>query len=256
MKYTCSLSLELSSNVLRSLALLSYRLKTWVCSRSSSLQKSCFQLIPLRIIPYPLYELYALRISVSALGQYERTDNVCGNCLILKNLYLSELLVMMSSCTSSWRRSQSLIRCCSVCLSILAVSGSITTTSVKSTNINKSVLPHINHTYKLFRQLPLSDKILHERNWRLKNLILCSTKCFHSLSIEWNSVRLGGPVHKIVTKLVRKTLLGLVGVGEGDRVIGYIYVRRDQGVIMASHIGWTMSAKLGSPWIETHQNGT
>ena len=50
-------------------------------------------------------------------------------CVVNGWLYLRELLVMMSSCTSSWRRSQSRTRCCRVCLSILAVSGSMTTTS-------------------------------------------------------------------------------------------------------------------------------
>ena len=34
--------------------------------------------------------------------------------------------------------------------------------------------------------------------------------------IEWNSVRLGGPTHGIVTKTVHKTLPGgVVGVGSG-----------------------------------------
>ena len=35
------------------------------------------------------------------------------------------------------------------------------------------------------------------------------------LSIEWNSIRLSGPSHGIVTKTVHKTMPGVVGVGGG-----------------------------------------
>ena len=35
--------------------------------------------------------------------------------------------------------------------------------------------------------------------------------CF--LSMEWNSIRLSGPAHGIVTKTVHKTLPGVVGLG-------------------------------------------
>ena len=34
------------------------------------------------------------------------------------------------------------------------------------------------------------------------------------MSIKWNSLRLGGPAHGIVTKTVQKTLPGAVGVKE------------------------------------------
>ena len=40
-----------------------------------------------------------------------------------------------------------------------------------------------------------------------------------SLSIEWNSMRLGGPTHRIVTKLCMKLDQGMVGV-RGSRVVG------------------------------------
>ena len=42
-------------------------------------------------------------------------------------------------------------------------------------------------------------------------LIICLT---HYLSIEWNSIRLDGPAHGIVTKTAHKTLPG-GGGGEG-----------------------------------------
>ena len=41
------------------------------------------------------------------------------------------------------------------------------------------------------------------------------------LSFEWNSIRLGGPAHGIVTKTVHKTLPGVVGVkGVGGGRVG------------------------------------
>ena len=41
------------------------------------------------------------------------------------------------------------------------------------------------------------------------------------MSFDWNSIRLGGPAHGIVTKTVYKTLPGEVGVkGEGDGRVG------------------------------------
>ena len=36
------------------------------------------------------------------------------------------------------------------------------------------------------------------------------------LSIEWNSIRLGGPPHGIVTETVHKTLPGWRGLGGGE----------------------------------------
>ena len=48
---------------------------------------------------------------------------------------------------------------------------------------------------------------------------------FRLLSIEWNSTRIGGPAHKILTKIVHKTMprmvrmkrvLGLRGSGDGE----------------------------------------
>ena len=44
-----------------------------------------------------------------------------------------------------------------------------------------------------------------------------------SLSFDWNSIRLGGPAHGIVTKTVHKTLLG----GGGGR--GVVGVRGSRG---------------------------
>ena len=43
------------------------------------------------------------------------------------------------------------------------------------------------------------------------------------LSFEWNSIRLGGPAHGILTKTVHKTLPGGGGgqVGKGGRVGGW-----------------------------------
>ena len=40
---------------------------------------------------------------------------------------------------------------------------------------------------------------------------------FNLLSFEWNSIRLSGPAHGIVTKTVHKTL---PGGGQGGRVMG------------------------------------
>ena len=49
------------------------------------------------------------------------------------------------------------------------------------------------------------------------------------LSIEWNSIRLGDPVHGIVTKTVHKTLPG-GGGGPGGRWVGGVGVVGVQGV--------------------------
>ena len=47
------------------------------------------------------------------------------------------------------------------------------------------------------------------------------------LSFEWNSIRLGGPAHGIVTKTVHKTLPGggRGWVGEGDGGLGVVGVK-------------------------------
>ena len=53
------------------------------------------------------------------------------------------------------------------------------------------------------------------------------------LSIEWNSIRLGGPAHGIVTRTVHKTLPGVVGA-QGWVGIGL------QGVVGTQVMGWVV----------------
>ena len=49
--------------------------------------------------------------------------------------------------------------------------------------------------------------------------LVFSPSCSALLSIEWNSIRLGGPAHGIVTKTVHKTLPG-GGGGPGGGWVG------------------------------------
>ena len=49
------------------------------------------------------------------------------------------------------------------------------------------------------------------------------------LSIEWNSIKLGGPAHGIVTKTVHTSLAG--GGGEGDLRGGKGRVDGKQGIL-------------------------
>ena len=47
------------------------------------------------------------------------------------------------------------------------------------------------------------------------------------LSIEWNSTRIGGPAHTILTKIVHKTM---PGVGRRKRVLGLRGSREGEGL--------------------------
>ena len=63
--------------------------------------------------------------------------------------------------------------------------------------------------------------------------ITISTFLVIFLSFEWNSIRLGGPAHGIVTKTVHKTLVGVKGkmwVCGGDRGPGVVGVKVEVGV--------------------------
>ena len=70
------------------------------------------------------------------------------------------------------------------------------------------------------------------------------------LSIEWNSIRLGGPAHAIVTKTAHKTLLGwcrLRGSGWGLGVVGIKGMRGwSLGVVGVKGVGVWGGGSQGS----------
>ena len=66
----------------------------------------------------------------------------------------------------------------------------------------------------------------------------------HSLSIEWNSIRLGGPAHGIVIKTVHKTLPG-GGGGPWGGWVGVVGVQGVGGYLVVGSSGWVGTGVVG-----------
>ena len=65
----------------------------------------------------------------------------------------------------------------------------------------------------------------------------CCLHCSKILSIKWSSTRLGGPVHRIVTKTVHKTRDGGSRGDGGLRVMGGLRSGRGPGAWEVRRVG-------------------
>ena len=64
-----------------------------------------------------------------------------------------------------------------------------------------------------------------------------------TFSIKWNSIRLGGPAHGIITKTVHKTLPGGGGCGCKEWDLGVV------GVYGVEVIGWAIYGLGSEGWV-------